>query len=455
MTHSARRRRTALATTTVLALALAACSSDGDGGEGADGRIRLDINGQPPGTDARELRIFEAEIAAFEEAHPEIDIVPHEGFMEPETFNTRIASGDLEDVFYVYFTDPARLIEQGYAADITDHLADVPHLDEVKPELNQVFQDAEGRQYGIPTANYSMGLLYNRDLFEQAGLDPDAPPTTWDEVREASDAIADIGGGVTGYGECAIDNTGGWHLTSEIYSRGGEVATQDGDRWRAAFNDAPAREMLETLHAMRWEDDSMGSDQMRSCEDLMIAMGAGQLGMYVAAPDNIPTIVRQYEGTYENLGLAPIPDGQGTLIGGEGYMINANASPEVIEAALTWLQWRFVNPDETERRIQQRLDDDQPVGLPMPPTPDIWVDGETRDAVEALKEEHANVPVGNVAPFMDAAPSIPGRIEPPSAQEVYAILDGVVQGVLTDRDADIQGLLDDAEQQVNSVYDAL
>lgn len=79
----------------------------------------------------------------------------------------------------------------------------------------------------------------------------------------------------------------------------------------------------------------MGSDQMRSCEDVMVQMGAGQLGMYLAAPDNLPTLVRQYDGDYEDLGLAPVPDGRGTLLGGEGYMINAGASDEQIEAALT------------------------------------------------------------------------------------------------------------------------
>ncbi|MDT0266199.1 extracellular solute-binding protein [Streptomyces sp. DSM 44915] len=454
MTRRAHRRtRRALATTAVLAVTLAACSSGGDGGDG-DGRVTLHINGQPPNTDERELRVFLAEIEAFEAAHPEIDIVPHEGFMEPETFNTRVAGGDLEDVFYVYFTDPAGIIEQGYAADITDYLADVPHLDQVRPELHEVFQDEAGRQYGIPTANYSMGLLYNRELFERAGLDPDAPPTTWAEVRAASAAIAELGGGVVGYGECTTENTGGWHLTSEIYSTGGAVAEPDGDGWRAAFNTQATVALLTNLHAMRWTDDSMGSDQMRSCEDVMVQMGAGQLGMYLAAPDNLPTLVRQYDGSYENLGLAAIPEQGGTLLGGEGYMINAGASEEQIEAALTWLQWRFVNPDEIERRIAESAADELPVGLPTPPTPDIWVDGELRDGVEALKTEHANVPVEHVRPFMDAAPTVEGRIEPPRAQEVYAILDNVMQGVLTDEGADVQGLLDEAEANVNRVYGA-
>ena len=47
--------------------------------------------------------------------------------------------------------------------------------------------------------------------------------------------------------------------------------------------------------------------------------------MYVGAADNIPTIVNQYKGKYEDYGLGPIPGGQGTLGGGEGYMFNAEA----------------------------------------------------------------------------------------------------------------------------------
>src|SRR3712207_9153897 len=46
-------------------------------------------------------------------------------------------------------------------------------------------------------------------------------------------------------------------------------------------------------------------------------MGSGKLGMYLATADNIPTIVNQYKGKYESYGLGPIPDGKGTLGGGE------------------------------------------------------------------------------------------------------------------------------------------
>lgn len=460
MSRTAKRRGTGrqLRVATAVALAfsvLAACSSGDDGGGGGDGgggQIELSINGMPPETDERQRKVFLAEIAAFEDEHPDIKIVPHEGEMDPETFNTRVAGGQLEDVFYVYYTDPAWIIRQGYAADITEYLDAHPVLAEVKPELHQIFQDEEGRQYGLPTSNYSMGLLYNRDLFEQAGLDPDDPPATWPEVREAAREISALGGGVNGYGEYSVDNTGGWHFTAAMYSKGVEVAEQDGEDWRAAFNVAEAREWLELLHAMRWEDDSMGSDQLLGWEDLVIQMGAGQLGMYMAAPDNIPILVRQYDGAYENLGLTGIPEGGGSLLGGEGYMVNAKASPEKIEAAVTWLQWRFLNPDRIEHAVQQELADELPVGLPMPPLSDIWQEGEIRDEVERVKAENANLPVENVQPFLDASPEITLMVEPYLAQEVYSVLDNVMQGVLTDRNADIPALLDGAESQVNALY---
>ena len=448
-------RHVRAATAVALAFSvLAACSSGDDGGDGGDGdgQVELSSNGMPPETDERQRKVFLAEIAAFEKDHPNIKIVPHEGEMDPETFNTRVAGGQLEDVFYVYYTDPAWIIRQGYAADITDHLDDVPHLDQVKPELHAIFQDEEGRQYGLPTSNYSMGLLYNRELFEQAGLDPDSPPTTWQEVREAAREISALGEGINGYGEYSVDNTGGWHFTAAMYSKGVQVARPDGDVWKAAFNVPEAREWLELLQAMRWEDGSMGADQLLGWEDLVIQMGAGQLGMYMAAPDNIPILVRQYDGSYEHLGLTGIPEGRGSLLGGEGYMVNAKASPEKIEAAVTWLQWRFLNPDRIEHAVQQELADDLPVGLPMPPLSDIWQDGAIRDEVERVKAEHANLPVENVQPFLDASPGITLMVEPYLAQEVYSVLDNVMQGVLTDRDADVPSLLDTAESQVNALY---
>ncbi|MFI0260725.1 ABC transporter substrate-binding protein [Streptomyces sp. NPDC017056] len=453
---STRSRSLALAGATAVSLtALTACGTSTDGTDGAPGgTVRLSVNGQPPTTQAFERELFDKHVKQFEKANPGIDIVPHEGFMDPKTFNAKLAGGRLEDVFYVYFADARGLIAKHQAADLTDHVKDMPHRGDVQDALMKVFQDGQGRQYGLPTANYSMGLLYNRALFTKAGLDPDKPPRTWADVRAAAKRIAELGGNTTGYADFSKNNQGGWHFTAELYSRGGRVATEQGGRWKAAFNSAQGKATLQDLYDMRWKDDSMGSKQLLQAEDVQRMMGSGKLGMYVSAADNITVIAKQFGGRYQDYGLAPVPDAKATLIGGEGYMINPKAPPEKIKAGIKWLQWKYLDPDLVERNIRDNLAAKLPVGLPMPPTPDIWK-GSVRDRVEQAKRTHANVPVGNYQPFTDAAPHVTGVTEPPEAQQVYAALDNAMQAVLTDKDADIDALLATAEKKVNQIYSAL
>ncbi|MFR9722143.1 ABC transporter substrate-binding protein [Streptomyces sp. MS19] len=428
-----------------LVLGLAACGGDSSP-EAEDGVVTITVNGLPPETQTIDRQNFEDDIAAFEDAHPDIRIDAREGLMDPETFSAKLAGGQLEDVFYVYFTDPAGLIQRGQAADITDYLDDVPWVADVRPELREVFEDGEGRVYGLPTGNYSMGLLYNRELFRQAGLDPDAPPATWEEVREAADAIAGLGDDTVGFADYSKNNQGGWHLTAWIYSMGGLVAEETDDGWRAAFNDEAGRSALQTLHDMRWTDDSMGTRQLLEIADVQRMMGSGQLGMYLAGPDNIPTIVKQFEQKYDDYGLTAMP-GSATLGGGDGFMFNPDASPAEIEAGLAWIQWKYLNPDREEEKTIASVEADIPIGLPQP---DLW-SGEAQEVVDAVHQEYANVPVENYEPFVTRSPEVETLVEPPNAQQIYTVLDGVMQAVLTEEDADFDQLLSEAEDRVNGI----
>ncbi|MEU6995549.1 extracellular solute-binding protein [Streptomyces sp. NPDC046465] len=448
-------RTLALATVTVLALvATSACGTSSDESDAdSGGRVKLDVNGQPPKTQAFERKLFDQHVARFEKANPDIDIVPHEGFMDPKTFNAKLAGGKLEDVFYVYFTDTRSLIEKKQAADITDAIKDMPGRGDIQDPLMKIFQDGQGRQYGLPTSNYSMGLVYNRALFEKAGLDPDKAPKTWADVREAAKKIAGLGDNHVGYADFSKNNQGGWHFTAELYSRGGRVAQESGGEWKAAFNTAEGKATLQDLHDMRWKDDSMGSKQLLQVEDVQRMMGSGKLGMYVSAADNITVVAKQFGGKYEDYALAPVPDAKATLLGGEGYMFNAKASPAKIKAGVKWVQWRYLNPGLIEKNVEDYAGAKLPVGIPMPMVPDIF-EGPARDRIEKAKQDNANMPTGNYQAFMDAAPKVPGVIEPPKAQEVYAVLDSVMQAVLTKKDADIDALLDSAEDKVDAIYDA-
>ncbi|WP_372349339.1 hypothetical protein [Streptomyces sp. KL116D] len=67
--------------------------------------------------------------------------------------------------------------------------------------------------------SYSVGLVYNRAPVHQGGLDPDAPPKTWDEVRAAGERRSRGSVPATvGYGEYGGGNVGSWHFAQSVFS---------------------------------------------------------------------------------------------------------------------------------------------------------------------------------------------------------------------------------------------
>jgi multiple sugar transport system substrate-binding protein len=439
-------RLTALLVVGALGLSTAACSDDPAPSQ-AGGTITITVNGLPPTTEAVDRKKFLMDKEEFEKANPDIKIDAKEGYMDPKTFATKLAGGQLEDLFYVYFTDPGSLIAKKQVAEITPYLDQVPVTKQLRQDLMKVFSSSDGKVYGLPWRNYSMGLLFSKTLFTKAGLDPANPPKTWDDVRAAAKKITALGDGIAGYGDYSKSNTGGWHFTAEIYSLGGEVAVKEGDKWKAAFNDDKGKQVLRQLHDMRWTDNSMGERQLLEYADLIQMMASGKLGMYLATGDNLKVLVNQYKGNYNDYGLGPMPGGQGTLAGGDGFMFNAKASPEKIRAGLRWLAFKYNNPERLTKDYEYDAANQNPVGLPEP---HIW----TGDAEKVWKDANtklANVPVANFKPFADGNTGIPLKLEPPNAQQIYAVLDTAMQKVLTDQNADVNALLSTAETQVNSI----
>lgn len=429
-----------------LVLAGAACTSSDDG-KSADGKVRITVNCEPPKSAAIDRRSFEEDIALFEKQNPDIDLVAHDAFpcMDPKTFDAKLAGGQMETVFYVYFTDVANVIKRKQAADISDYVDAVKGYGDIQESVTGIFE-REGKTYGLPRTNYSMGLIYNRALFTKAGLDPGKPPTTWDEVRAAAKKIAGLGNGTVGYADYSASNQGGWHFTAEMYSQGGTMVSEDGKK--ATVNTPQGKAVLQNLKNMRWADNSMGTKQLLQITDVQQMMGAGKLGMYLSAPDNIPEVVKKFTGSYDDLAIAPMPGGsatseRATLLGGDGYMFNRKATPEQIKAGVKWVEFQNLTPGTGANNWERAARNKAPVGLPQP---NLW-SGATADADNKLKAEFANVPVANYQLFQET--EVPGLLEPPQAQQIYSVMDGVMSAVLTNRNADVDDLLSDASDKID------
>ena len=205
-----------------------------------------------------------------------------------------------------------------------------------------------GKIYGIGYAGYTMGLVYNKNLFTQAGLDPTKPPTTWQDVATDAKKIAALGNGVAGYEDYSAGNTGGWHFTAELYSRGGADVSPDGKT--ATVNTPEAAAVLQNLHDMRFNDNSVGVKQLLTWPDLLTDAGAGKVGMYVGAPDTITAIVTQFHGKYDDWAIGPMPgdDGpaKGTLGGGSGYFFKKSRHAGADRGRPEWVTFEELTPGQ-------------------------------------------------------------------------------------------------------------
>ncbi|GAA1611412.1 ABC transporter substrate-binding protein [Kribbella karoonensis] len=433
-----------------LGLVAASCGTDKKpAGDSAGGQVTITVGCEPPKSNPKEREAWEADVAAFQKAHPNITVQGKDAFpcINPDTFQAKLAGGTQEDVFYVYYTDVRKIIEKKQAADISQYVGSLGAMKDLRPDVMGVFKDGD-KTYGLPRNNYNMGLVYNRKLFTQAGLDPANPPTTWDEVRAAAKKIAALGPGYVGYGEYSAGNTGGWHFAAELYARGGSMVSDDGKT--AAFNSDAGKAVLENLKRMRWDDNSMGSKQLLQWADLMRMMGGGKLGMMIGAPDVVQSVNNDFKGKFEDYGVTALPEsgGQSSLSGGDGYMFNPKASPEKIKAGLQWLEFHELTPGEGQFNYARAKEQGRPVGLPIP---DLYGDSATGNKINALRKQYATVPIDNFTPYVEAQAKITNKLEPPKAQELYAVLDVAMSAVLTRKDADIDKLLSDAEAKADKI----
>ncbi|MEW1913583.1 extracellular solute-binding protein [Kitasatospora sp. NPDC085895] len=453
------RRTVALATAAGLALTAAECSSGSDAGNSGDSgkpaasasldpntKVTIGIDCQPPTTKPAERKQWSEDVAAFNKLYPNVTINAKDASPceEPASFTAQLKGKTQPDVFYTYFTDLDQVLDADQAEDISAYVNErtVPALKDIDPSVMKTLT-SEGRLYGLPTTNYKMGLLYNRKLFKQAGLDPEKPPTTWAEVREAAKKIAALGNGVNGYGDYSATNQGGWHFTAELYGLGGSMTTEDGKK--AAFNTPEGKQVLQNLYDMRWTDNTMGATQSLKWPDLMTQMSTDKLGMYVGAPDDITYMVQTLKGNYEDYGMGPMPGGKGALLGGADYMFKKGSTPDQIKAGIAWVNFKWLTMGKGQFDYARTKADGLPVGLPQP----FLFGGSTLDADNRAKAASATVPVQNYAPYLAA--SVPGKTEPANAQQIYKVLDGAVSAVLTDKNANVDKLLSDAESQVNQV----
>jgi multiple sugar transport system substrate-binding protein len=414
--------------------------------------VTISVASLIPGSTKAAVDQFNAQVTEFERANPSIKVKPVEYQWTGPTFAAKLAAGTLPTVFEVPFTDARTLGDNGQLADLTSLAKALPYFSKYNKAVLAEGTDSKGRIIALPKGAYAQALHYNRKLFTQAGLDPNKPPRTWAQVRAYARQIAQKTG-KAGYVQMAKDdNTAGWILTTFVYSLGGRMEKGIGTKAVATLANPQTMTALNLLKQMRWTDNSMGANFDYGWSDINQAFAAGNVGMYVSGSDVYTNLVQASNIDPSLYGLAPIPlaknKNAGVLGGGTEVAVKPTVNADAKAAAMKWIDFYYERPLVSKTRAVQNARtlaaNKQPVGVPALPL----FNKQQYDLANTWIAPYINVPLNQMKPFTTGI--FDQRLIPEpeaSTQSVYHSLDAVVEAVLTDRNADIQSLLQQANQQ--------
>jgi multiple sugar transport system substrate-binding protein len=451
---TARRKSTTVAAVVVAAglLAAACSSSKSNGGSNPstsadpNAKVTISVASLIPGSTPEATTQFNNQVASFQKAYPNITVKSVQYQWTGPTFAAKLAAGTLPTVFTVPFTDGRTLGENGQLADLTSDVKALPYFSKYNPAVIAEGTTASGKIVAVPTAAYAQALHYNRNLFTQAGLDPNSPPTTWADLATYAKKISSSTG-KAGYAEMGkSDNSAGWIATTVAYALGGRMETGTGTSAKATLDNAQTKQALQMLHDMRWNDGSMGSNFDYGWSEINQAFAAGKVGMYISGSDVFTNLVQAEKIDPKMYGLAALPlasDPNAAILGG-GTLAAVRPDAKAAEkaAAVKWIDFFYEQPlvDQAQavRNAQTLVASKQPVGVPALPV----FDKQQYDLANTWIKSYINVPQDQMTAFTSKVFDQPLAAEPAaSTQSVYHALDPVVQAVLTNKGANIDSLL--------------
>ncbi|WP_106814853.1 ABC transporter substrate-binding protein [Microbacterium timonense] len=221
------------ATLALSGLVLAGCAGQGSGGSDdttSDGKIVLDFWNGFTGPDGPALQqVVDDFNASQDEIEVKTNIMPWDTLYQKVL--TSVAGSNGPDIIAMSATRMPQFADEGMFMPVDDWYDDSAND---AGALTQAAVEAsmyDGKNYGVPVNYATMMMYYNKDLFTAAGLDPEAPPTTWDEFAAMVPKLSTDGNGdgkPDVYAIALADHETVPIFPSLLWGTGGGIVSEDG-----------------------------------------------------------------------------------------------------------------------------------------------------------------------------------------------------------------------------------
>lgn len=204
-----------------------------------------------------------------------------------------------------------------------------------------------GKTYGIPFQRSTPVLYWNKEAFAAAGLDPNTPPSTWEEMVEMGKKLVkkDENGNVTQWG-VRIPTSGFPYWLFQGLSTQNDVILANSEGNKTNFDDPKVVEALEYLVSLSTEHGVM--------EPGIVEWGAtpkaffeGQTAMMWTTTGNL-TNVRKNAPFDFGVGMLPANKRRGAPTGGGNFYLFKGTSQEQLAAAVDFIKW-ITEPEQSAK----------------------------------------------------------------------------------------------------------
>jgi multiple sugar transport system substrate-binding protein len=263
-------------------------------------------------------------IKDFEQQNPSIKVqqetFPYDQYTQKVTAAMHASKGP--DVMNLYYGWIPQYVQEGYLQPIPQDFMSTQQINDYYIPMVQDSQ-IDGKYYTLPTAVRSLALFWNKDMFQKAGLDPNSPPKTWDELIKDAQKMTVYKGGKLVQEGYAPDVAGqGYHVFEEVMLRQWGVTPFSDDHKTVQWNASPAGEQAFQYWMDMMTKDKIG--QLNYETDYETAFKAGNCAMII---DGSFALAATKKAVSFQWGVAPMPvkDAGGVQSNFGSYWVNGIA----------------------------------------------------------------------------------------------------------------------------------
>lgn len=430
---------------------------------GGSGQVEVKVGGWPTDASQNELKLANAQKEEFERQNPDIKIIPDTYAYSADTFMVKASANQLPDMYVTYFTETQKIINQGFAEDITPVLEELNWKQYINADIVPLLEDKDGKLYGVPADAYAQGIAINKELFKQAGLTDEKGyakiPKTWDEVVEFAKIIKEKTG-KAGFAIPTTANCGGWHFINIAWSFGTSFMEADASgKYKATFDTDETKSALQFIKDMKWKYGVLPDNTVIDNGELRKMFSTNQVGMIILNPPFTESTM-QYGMPIESMASASMPEGPAgrySQMGGNVFMFSKGCSADVIKAGLKWAEFQGKGPTISDDQLKaledkNRITNEEGGVVMNRDAFNVWENEETIAKKEQAASKYCNIdPLDYEDYFKFEGVHIKPE-EPVCCQELYATLDKCIQEVITNENADVSKVISDACKEFQANY---